>query len=76
VPNWVCPEHGAVYKAEWRSNVDVSVVMFCPSCGKEAIRDDALGAIERRLPAASIDEWAEAQDAAGIPVLRMPKVEL
>ena len=74
--DWVCPDHGVVYQAEWRSNIEVSVVMFCPTCGKEAIRDDALGAIEQRLPAASLDEWAEAQEAAGVPVLRMPKVEL
>ena len=75
-PGWRCPEHGVVYRAEWKSTVDVSVVMFCPACGKEAIRDDPLGEIEGRLPASSLEEWAEAQEAAGVPVLRMPKVEL
>lgn len=75
-PAWVCSEHGVVYHMDWRANVEVSIAMFCPYCGKEVIRDDALGEIEQRVPAASLDEWAEAQEAAGVPVLRMPKVDL
>ena len=75
-PDWVCSDHGVVYQVEWRSTVEVSIAMFCPYCGKEVFRDDALGAIEQRVPSASLDEWAETQEAAGVPVLRMPKVDL
>ena len=75
--DWRCAEHGIVYTStDWKANVEVSVVMFCPVCGHEVVRDGPLAEIESRVPAASLDEWAKAQEDAGVQMLYMPEVKL
>lgn len=71
---WYCDEHGKVLSADLSSTggIEVSAHYFCPVCGRELSRRDALSEMEGPR-ASSFEEWKEAQD---VPVLEFPPIRV
>lgn len=68
----ICEEHGAVYTCSLTATpgVDVTMLMFCPVCGREAIAETEIG---KRRPWRSQAEMIEHFDGE---ILRMPPVRI
>jgi hypothetical protein len=59
---WFCDQHGQVLASKYKATpgIDFTVHHFCPSCGRELSRRDALSQLEEPR-AASFEEWKQAQ---------------